>query len=115
MPRARAKAINAETVTATVFGVDPWGAGQADAIIAVGWRPGTGPGSGSLVTINPTGAYHGAVAQPVQLFLGEGQLAEAMGGGAPNNSPVRTFHSSTSAAVNDPIMAVLADQLSRGM
>lgn len=115
MPRARAKAINAETVTETVFGVDPWGAGQADAIIALGWRANLGPGSGSLVTINPTGAFHGAVAQPVQLFLGEGQLSVDMGGGAPNNNPVRTFHSSTSAAINDPIMAILADQLSRGM
>lgn len=114
MPRARAKAINAETLTTTVFGVDPFGAAQADGIIAVGWRPNTGRGTSAL-TINPTGAFHGAIAQPVQRFLGEGQLAVDMGGAAPNNNPVRTFHASTSAAINDPIMAILADQLSRGM
>jgi hypothetical protein len=114
MPKARAAAINAETVTTTVYGVDPWGQTMGAQLAALAQAPNAGRGT-SAVTINPQGAFHGDAVVPVQRFMGEGQLLADLGGVRSTVNPVTTFHSSTSASITDPVMAALADQLSRGL
>jgi hypothetical protein len=111
MPRRSSKAANAQPVSTVVFGLDTFGAVQAQSIAAVAQRA-NARGSG-LPTVDPQQKFDGAAPAQQQFF---GALAVNLGTRRPSTDPVTTFDQTTSNAVaGNPIMAAFADQLARGL
>lgn len=111
MPRRVSKAANAVPVQTVVFGLDTFGAQQAQVIGAVAQRT-NARGSG-LPTVDPQQKFDGNAPGQQRFF---GALGVNLGTRRPSTDPVTTFDQTTSNAIaGNPIMAAFADQLARGL